>query len=73
MPWDPSYDHFCVLCWPLFPNIEYFDVCGGYMKVYKAIWSYMKVYGGIWRYMKVYKHIYIHTFSTLFFFNFRRV
>ena len=33
-----------------FPNIQYFDVCGGmwwYMKVYEGIWRYMEVYGGI--------------------------
>ena len=31
-----------------FPNIQYFDACGG-MKVYKAIWRYryMTAYEGI--------------------------
>ena len=57
---------------PHFPNIQYFDVCGGiwrYIKLFGGIWRYMEVYGGIWRYISIYKP----TFSTLFFFNFLRV
>ena len=34
MPWDPSYDHFGVLCRASF----------SYMEVYEGIWKYMEVY-----------------------------
>ena len=65
MPWDPSYDNFCVLCWPSFSSYSIFWCMWGYMKVYKAIWRYMKVYEGIWKYIKVYEP----TCSTLFLFQ----
>ena len=64
-PWDPSYDHFWVLCWPSFSQYSIFWCMWGYMKVYKAICRYMKVYGGIWSNISIYKR----TFSTLFFFQ----
>ena len=57
-PWgmlqDPSYDNFCVLCWPSFSEYSIFWCMWGYMKVYKAIWRYMKVHEGIWRYIRMY-------------------
>ena len=65
-PWDPSYDHFWVLCWTSFSQYSIFSCIWGYMKVYKAIWRYIKVYEGVWRYIRRYEP----TFSTLFFFNF---
>ena len=53
-----------------FPNIQYFNLCGGiwrYIKLFKSIWRYMKVYESIWRYMNVYKHIWTHFFDIVFF------
>ena len=50
-----------------FPNIQYFDVCGGiwrYVKLFGSIWRYMKVYEGIWRYRKI---IWIDFFAIVFF------
>ena len=49
-----------------FPNIQYFDVCGGiwrYIKLFGGIWRYMEVYEGMWRYIRIYEP----TFSTFFF------
>ena len=54
MPWEPSYDHFGVLCRASFLfNIGYFEV----YRVYEGIWRLSKVYGGYLKYIKVYGSI----------------